>query len=737
MVELRTAAEIGLNGGVAKRPSAPPTSYRVRPDTSSSGIYGLNRFGGLVAEEYLPELRGVQKIEVFTKMASDGLVSALLMALELPVRAASWVVEPGGKDANALRARDLVEDQLFNRLGQCWESEVEKALAYLQYGFQVCAKNWTVENGEVVLSELRDLHPRTILQASKSWEFDDAGRLTGVWQYGNTGKVYAEEFIPASAMLHFVHRGRNGNPEGQSVLRAPYKHWLIKDMLYRVDAIGKERGGVGTPVGTYPSGATPDDQNALKEFCQFVQVSENGYFVGPEGTKLENFAVTTSTEGILASIQHHNTMMAMSLLAQWLNLGQEGSGGAYSLSADLTDLFLLSLETVGDYVAARINRHVIPEMVSYNIATDQYPRVSATIARQSASALAALVRPLTAGQNPPLYWADADEAWLRERLSLPEATEKRPKRVEVVPPGQIPPQEKDGEKQDPALSRRERIELHVFADPPTFGREKPAYDALGKVIREFGDGLRALGGTLRTDVWRIAGLPKPSDAPVTSSVAGGRVFKEKRLTYNEADLDAAIASFLAEFRGEEWTADAFVGDAAEDALLQGFLRLGHATGANHAAEGLGGATRVDLSRRSADVRAILSDAFQRLSKSGEVRLGEQLGDIKEIIRAGVESGESPLVTARTLSDRFDRYDRYEFERLARTEMAHAANAGSLAEYAAQGVREYEWIGDPSCAVCASFFGIRYPVGAGPVPPLDSHPQCLCGIAPWVAEGAVE
>ncbi|MFN7134409.1 MAG: hypothetical protein ACK4N5_20180, partial [Myxococcales bacterium] len=360
---LRTAGEIALGGGTLKRPSGLPQPKPV-PQTNSTGFYGLNRFRGLISEEYLPALRGAAKVAVYQKMESDGLVQAMLTALELPVKAAAWVVEPAGRDANAQRARDLVEDQLFGRLGQCWETEVEKLLSYLHYGFHVSAKQWAVVRGEAVLTELRDLHPRTILQGGKNWEFDAEGHVIGVWQYGAAGDTFREEFVPGRALLHLANRMRFGDPEGRSVLRAGYKHWLIKDELYRLDAIGKERGAVGTPIGIYPATATESDQNKLKDLCRNVHVHENGYGVFPQGTELRNFAVDTRTDDLLASIQHHDTMLALSILAQFLMLGQEGNSGAYALSADQSDLFMLCLASVADYVAARINREVIPEIVA-------------------------------------------------------------------------------------------------------------------------------------------------------------------------------------------------------------------------------------------------------------------------------------------------------------------------------------------------------------------------------------
>lgn len=724
MNNLRTATEISLNGGVAKRPSEIAPFAKPKPETRSVGFHGSNRFRGLVYEEYLPALRGVNKVAVYQKMESDGLVSAMLMALELPVRAASWVVEAKGKDANAKRARDLVEDQLFNRLGECWENEVEKLLSYLQFGFEVSAKQWQIIKGEAVLTELRDLHPRTLLQGGKNWEFDADGHLIGVWQYGPTGETYREEFIPESAMLHLANRMRFGDPEGRSILRSGYKHWLIKDTLYRIDAIGKERGAIGTPVGKYDAGASTTDQDALENFVKNLHAHENGYGVFPVGTELENFSVELKTDDIMKSIQHHDTMLALSILAQFLMLGQEGNGGAYALSADQTDLFMLCLSAVADYVAARVNRKIIPEMVSYNIATDQFPTLSATISRRSASALVTMLRPLMSGANAPLTWSEGDEDWLREQLELPQRTLPRPKPVDPNAGVQGKPGEKapeDGKPQKVETSR-ERIELPMlYADPPQF-REEPAYAALGEIADQCTEALQEALGRFTAEVWRISGLSETIDA--------SRSFKrdEYTLTPEQARaLDAAIELFLTEVFGEDRTEGGFVGTASEDALLGSFIRLGHAVGINEASRLAGAVSAAAVTRESPQVKRVLTDAFRRLTDQGQKTLGHQIEAVREILTQGQERGANPLEVARELKRKTDGLKGWEAERLARTEMSFAANWGSVDEYAAQGVTYVEpLISALACSVCQAHSGKRIPIlQAVPgvtIPPF--HPHCL-------------
>jgi hypothetical protein len=701
-----------------------PEQTEPKARKGSVGFTGLSRFKGLVTEEYLTQLSGAQKITTYTKMRSDGMIAALYAAMTLPIIAATWTVEPAGKDANAVKARDLVHGQLMERLGTCWEDEVRKLLTYLAYGFAVSTKVWTVERGELVLSELRPLHPKTLLQGGRNWEFDAAGRVVGVWQEGYDGTTWRSEPIPASAMVHLVCNGEFGNPEGASLFRPAYKHWLICDTLYRIQAIGLEKHALGQQVAKYPEGTSPEDQDDLYDFVSGAQAFETGGGTFPIGVEFENVAAEIQTDDLMAAITHHGTRMAQSCLAQFLNLGQEGKGGAYALSQDQTDLFLLSLEAVANYVAAALNRSVVQEIVSYNLATDQFPRLSATITRQTAAQLAAVVRQLTAkiGGSSALTWSEADEDWLREALQLPERTEPRPKPQEVQP---APGQPAQGETQAQSRDGREVIRL---ADPSGW-TEPPTYPELGQIIQELHGQLAEEAAVLRARVWEICRLPAPEEEQgFTRRFARFGLSAEQ-----ERALDEAIERFLREVAGSDRTRAGFTGTESEDALLQHYERLGHAVGINRARR-LTGAELAALqpTRESPEVVRLLEGAFDRLSEGGRLRLEGQLGEIKELLVAASIDGENPLSVARRLSNRFEQYNRHEFERLARTEMSFATNGGLVDECRAEGVPAMRNLVSPlACDLCQVHAGqvvpIERAVAGGTIAPW--HPNCLCSAAP--------
>lgn len=64
-------------------------------DSKEIGRVGQRRYGGIFYEEFLSELRGRKGAEVFTEMSNnDETIGAILFAIEMLVRQASWNVDP-------------------------------------------------------------------------------------------------------------------------------------------------------------------------------------------------------------------------------------------------------------------------------------------------------------------------------------------------------------------------------------------------------------------------------------------------------------------------------------------------------------------------------------------------------------------------------------------------------------------------------------------------------------------
>ena len=87
--------------------------------------------------------------------------------------------------------------------------------------------------------------------------------------------------IPAAKLLMFSFRREGDNYEGVSVLRSAYKHWYLKDSMYKFDAVRHERQSVGIPVIYMPEGATPEDKTEALAIVSNIRSTEQTGIVMP------------------------------------------------------------------------------------------------------------------------------------------------------------------------------------------------------------------------------------------------------------------------------------------------------------------------------------------------------------------------------------------------------------------------------------------------------------------------
>ena len=102
---------------------------------SELGRIGQRRYGGVIYEEFLPELRGKRGIAVYNEMSeNDDIVGAILFAIEMLLRQCDWNIEPGGDSAKDIEAAEFVES-CMNDMQKTWIDTVSEILSFLTFGW--------------------------------------------------------------------------------------------------------------------------------------------------------------------------------------------------------------------------------------------------------------------------------------------------------------------------------------------------------------------------------------------------------------------------------------------------------------------------------------------------------------------------------------------------------------------------------------------------------------------------
>lgn len=109
--------------------------------TDEIGRIGQKRYGGTFYEEFLRELRGKKGIETYREMAeNDDTIGAILFAVEMLIRQASWNVEPGGDTPKDKEAAEFVE-QCMHDMQDTW-TDISKGTVKIPRGLEAETISW-------------------------------------------------------------------------------------------------------------------------------------------------------------------------------------------------------------------------------------------------------------------------------------------------------------------------------------------------------------------------------------------------------------------------------------------------------------------------------------------------------------------------------------------------------------------------------------------------------------------
>lgn len=335
-----------------------------------------NMVNWFIEDDYKLDLAGSEGRKTYDEMRkSDSQINAVLLSLELPIRATQWYVEVWENsdweiDEMSQKVKDFIEKNLFERMDNTWDDLLREILTMLAFWFSVFEKVYTWDWENIWLKKLWFRKQNSIFKwETETWEPWITQLLSAPKQYWeNKGKTQIS--IPAMKLVIFSYRREGDNYEWTSILRSAYKNRYIKDKLYKFDAIHHERQSVWIPIAYLPAWASKIDIAKAEIIVSNIRATQQTWVVVP-GAKndwwLIEFLDTKAwvTTNMSEMINHHDRQMAKNVLAQFLELWNTASWSR-ALSEDQSDMFLLSLSAIAKQIADTINRIIIPEIVDFN-----------------------------------------------------------------------------------------------------------------------------------------------------------------------------------------------------------------------------------------------------------------------------------------------------------------------------------------------------------------------------------
>lgn len=412
-----------LSDGEQKKLAQNTKTFHVKPIGSS----GTENYSGYYYEEYLDALKSQDKAEIYDKMRrSDTQIKMNLSAVKNPIKSAEWFIkDPNPDDERSKMIADFVEFIIFKDMDTPFTKFLREALTMIEHGnsiFEVTHKVvkfhpiWGAYNG---IRALDWRSPKTI----ERFNLDkDSGRLESIDQYAY-GDLDRQVRIPAEFLVLFALDVEGSNYEGISMLRSCYGAWLRKQTYLKLNAIGIEKFAVPTPLVKIPEGFSGDEgYDTLVDTLEDYVVHENNYLIYPEGVEINLNTNTYDPEKVEKSVMNEETRMTKAFLANFLELGTGGSGGAYALSNDLSDFFMSGLEHIANEIAETFTRRVIVPLVDMNFGVqDEYPELSfSDLSDKTGEEFARMLNDLTKAKV--IQPDDELESFVRKKMKLPEAS---------------------------------------------------------------------------------------------------------------------------------------------------------------------------------------------------------------------------------------------------------------------------------------------------------------------------
>lgn len=410
---------------------------RTLAGSMTDGMYGTL---ALDLYEQVPALTYPLSIQTYGKMRHDPQIAAVLGAYTLPLRSATWAVNPRGcRDEVVQLCADAWGLPIAGnndgpgparRRGVMWDDHLRLALLMLPFGHSPFAMRFDVTGTPLraKLAELSERLPQTISDIV----INDDGSLKGIYQsgYSQNGKP---QLIPAEVLLWYAHEREGAAWQGRSMIRESYGPWLLKHEMWRVMAQSSRRFGMGVPTVTAPAGSTPADVTRAGEVAAGYRAGDQSGIGLPDGFKFDLAGLSGSVPDTIGFVRYLDAQIAQSVLASVLNL-DSSANGSRALGETMIGLLQMSWTAVAREVTGPATKLNV-QMVDYNWGEDEpAPAIICTdISRPevTSEAIAALV---ACGAITPEITMEND---LRVRYQLP-VIEERPAPIQVTPPAADP-----------------------------------------------------------------------------------------------------------------------------------------------------------------------------------------------------------------------------------------------------------------------------------------------------------
>ena len=309
-------------------------------------------------------LQGQAGAIAFKRMSrNDSIVGGILKSYENPIQSANWSIEEiSDATPRELEVSEMLNKWFFQR--NDFGTLLSQILGMLPIGFSLFEKYYIsseINGNKCMMPVLAERLQQSIRRIDYKEEY--------VEQIATEGGFVN---IPFDDLLFFTFRQSGQDRRGTSLLRQAYYDFLSKKEIKKAGTKGIIRAMIGLVMGTVPKDVNAESQ-MFEDFNDLIiDLGERDYnglsdsAIKQEGYEIDILNSSFDLNAMKDYIAYLDSSMTMSVLTQFITLGQSGGGGSYSLGRDSSDMLLDGLGYIIDYIEKTFSQNIIHETVAMN-----------------------------------------------------------------------------------------------------------------------------------------------------------------------------------------------------------------------------------------------------------------------------------------------------------------------------------------------------------------------------------
>jgi len=333
------------------------------------GVAGESVIAGFAQEEACTD--NISLADYIKMRQNDGTVASLYNILTLPILANTWDIhageEAGGEEQAKFVRGNLMQPPNRGGMEIPMSLVLADSLRAVIEGFRLFEKIYELRDGKIVYKRLatRDSQTVTLMRG-------DDGGYNGAKQRTMFQNRWVDAEIPAWKTFLFTYGKDKNYLYGESAFKAASYHYTIKHKLYYLSNLSVQVGAIPPQVITGPAETSPADRNKILNEFRKLGVKTTAYM--PNEFERDQVDAAKGRIDPLPLIDHHNSEMARSILAQFLMLGTQSQAvGSWALSENQSDIFIIALKGLMQNLEDHINYYLIPDLIDLNFSTPAYP----------------------------------------------------------------------------------------------------------------------------------------------------------------------------------------------------------------------------------------------------------------------------------------------------------------------------------------------------------------------------